>query len=298
MGDGLVGFGRVTYNEPLSNHTSLKIGGPAKFFVKLNSLDKLPQLIEYSRCEQLPIVVLGNGTNVLFADKGFAGIVLQLPQGVLQSSVNTASAPRELLISAGYPLGKLVSSCRALNWGGLEFLAGIPGTVGGAVVTNAGAHGGEIGEYITKVEVLKLSTGQGSILTSSECDFAYRSSIFAKNSSEMIITKVHLTLPIKAFDQEIMMSNLKWRNKTQPVLKPNAGSIFKNPPGDFAGRLIEKYVGKGYQIGQAAISQEHANIFVNLGDASSSDFKKLIAHVKQVVYDGTGVLLDEEIVVY
>ena len=290
-------FGSVLGDEPLFKHTSLKIGGPAKLFIKLDSLDKLPKLIEYSKHEQLPIVVIGNGTNVLFDDMGFAGIVLKLPQGLLQVSEDT-TIKRDVILSAGYTLGKLINNCREKNCGGLEFLTGIPGTVGGAVVTNAGAHGSEIGEFIKQVEVLKLDTGQVRVLSVADCNFAYRSSIFADMSIEMIITKVYLSLPIQGFDQEIMMTNLKWRNKTQPVLKPNAGSIFKNPPGDFAGRLIEKYVGKGYQIGQVAISQEHANIFVNLGEASSSDFKKLIAHVRQVVYDGTGVLLAEEIVVY
>ncbi|MFA5928743.1 MAG: UDP-N-acetylmuramate dehydrogenase, partial [Candidatus Margulisiibacteriota bacterium] len=179
--------------------------------------------------------------------------------------------------------------------GGLEFLTGIPGTVGGAVVSNAGAHGDEIQRYITYVDVLDSINGTSKRLSQSDCGFAYRHSIF-RDCQTLIITRIGLDLDQQGFDQAKKQQILDWRKNNQPLSQPNAGSIFKNPPGDNAGRLIEEFVGKGFQVGQAAVSLIHANIFVNLGGATAADFQKLIAQVKKMVYDKSQIQLEEEIV--
>ncbi|MFC1478039.1 UDP-N-acetylmuramate dehydrogenase [Candidatus Margulisiibacteriota bacterium] len=285
--------GKMFYNEPLSKHTSLKIGGPAGAYLALEDPSELKRVVDYSAANDIPLMILGNGTNVLVSDNGFDGIVIHLPSGISTLDPDYKIEKR-LVVEAGCPMSELIRYCEKNNIGGLEFLIGIPGTIGGLVVSNAGSHGKEICDFIVSVECINKKTGKVNSFQNEECKFTYRSSIFIKKT-DWIITRIILQMPDMPFTRDIGQSLKKWRRRTQPVTHPNIGSIFKNPDGHYAGELIEKYVGKGFSVGKAAVSTEHANIFINTGGATSDDFKQLIAHAKNVVYDNTGVRLEEEI---
>ncbi|MFH1428896.1 MAG: UDP-N-acetylmuramate dehydrogenase [Candidatus Margulisiibacteriota bacterium] len=285
--------GKLFYNEPLSKHTSLKIGGLANAFLVLEDIAELKRVIDYSAANDVPLIILGNGTNVLISDDGFNGIVIRLPSGISAPDPDYKIEKR-IVVEAGCPLIELIRYCEKNNFGGLEFLIGIPGTIGGLVVSNAGSHGKEICEFIVSVECINKKSGTLKSFQNEECGFTYRRSIFAKKT-DWIIARIFIQMPDMPFTRDIGQSLKKWRKRTQPVSYPNIGSIFKNPEGYYAGELIERYVGKGFSIGKAAVSDEHANIFINTGGATSKDFKQLIAHAKNVVYDNTGVRLEEEI---
>jgi len=271
------------------------VGGPADVFVKLTILADLPHLINYVNEQQLPLVILGKGSNTLPSDNGFRGVVCVLPhRGIITESRHGKNVT--LKIDAGTVLSSLIQDCKRMSVGGLEPLVGIPGTLGGAIVSNAGAHGCEIGTFVDSLNCIHKRTGKTKTFQKAECKFAYRSSLFSTHR-DWIIQIINLVFSPVPFSSEKVKEFKEWRYSAQPVKLPNAGSIFKNPNGQFAGALIEKYIGKGFRIGQVAISEQHANIFVNLGGATAEQFRELIAHVKNVVYDKTGIRLEEEIII-
>ena len=282
---------RILYNEPLSLHTTLKIGGPAENFIKLDNLYDLPSIINHINQRKLNLTVLGSGSNVLINDTGLNGFVIILPQNI--RITNECQHEIYLNIEAGCLLSKIIKFTKSYNYGGLEFLIGIPGTIGGSIVMNAGAQGHEISEYVDSVSAINIYTGEISKLLANDCKFNYRDSFFRSNS-KWLITNVTLKIPKTQFQENCYK---EFRLRTQPQKQPNAGSVFKNPKNQSAGFLIEKYVGKGYQLGNAAISKEHANIFVNLGNATATDFLALINHTKKIVRENTGIELDLEIII-
>ena len=282
---------KIRENEPMRNHTTWRIGGPADRLVQPESVEELRQAIQAARESGAPYYVIGGGSNLLVSDEGITGTVIQLGG----SLTGLAITDHIIVAEAGVPLPFLARKAAEYGLSGLEFAAGIPGSVGGAVFMNAGAYQGQISNVIEQVTCCDDS-GQLITLEAADCAFSYRNSRF-KQSRELVIVSVKMRLtPGKKEDiLEQMQKNTASRNAKQPVEYPNAGSIFKNPPGDAAGRLIELAGAKGWRQGDAQVSEKHSNFIVNTGNASSRDVLLLVERVKQAVYAETGVLLEEEI---
>lgn len=282
---------RIRENEPMRNHTTWRIGGPADRLVQPESVEELCQAIREAQESKESYYVIGGGSNLLVSDDGIAGTVIQLGGSLTGVEIIDDC----IIAEAGVPLPFLARKAAENGLSGLEFAAGIPGSVGGAVFMNAGAYQGQISNVIEQVTCCD-ACGQLITLDAADCAFAYRNSRFKQNREFIIVSvKMRLTPGIKEEIIEQMQKNTASRNAKQPVEYPNAGSIFKNPPGDAAGRLIELAGAKGWRQGDAQVSEKHSNFIVNTGNASSSDVLQLVERVKQAVYAETGVRLEEEI---
>ena len=284
---------KVKKNEPMCNHTTWRIGGPVEVLLQPETVEELQQaLLEIQRTEEL-CHVLGGGSNVLVADEGIAGTVIQLGGSLCKMEI----ASPYITAEAGVPLLVLAQKAAAAGLSVLEFAAGIPGTIGGAVVMNAGAYDGQISDIVRQV-ICCDKKGKLVTLDSADCEFAYRNSRF-KQEQDLVIISVKLELN-KGNKEEIqarMQKHTALRKEKQPVEYPSAGSIFKNPPGEAAGRLIEMVGAKGWKQGDAMVSQKHSNFIINTGKATCEDVLQLIKRVKQAVEEQTGVWLEEEILV-
>lgn len=281
---------RYLRNEPLKKHTSSRIGGPADYFCVPKSREELKEALRFVKERRLPVTVLGAGTNTLARDQGFGGLVIRLAGGLNWIKLK----PGKVKVGAGVLLPRLIKTLARKSLGGLEFLAGIPGSLGGAVVMNAGAWGKEIGKYVEEVEILDRE-GNSKIISKRELGFGYRKSRLQGNP--WIVTEVTLKLrkkKKKLIEKKIKEYLLK-RKKTQPLGIPNCGSIFKNPKGDFAGRIIEEAGCKGMRIGDAQVSTKHANFIVNLGEAKAKEVIKLMARIQKAVSDKFKIQLEPEI---
>ena len=276
----------VKTNEPLAKYTTFKIGGPADFFVEVGEEEKLLKLIKLLKELKLPYFILGGGSNLLVADEGFRGMVIKM------SNVKCQMSNEKIIVGAGVSLGRLVELASKNSLAGLEFAAGIPGTVGGAVRGNAGAWGQAIGDRVKRVKIL---TPQGEIkwIKASDCHFSYRQSRFKKTKEIILEVELELEKGNKKEIQEKISQNLAKR-ATQPK-EPSAGCIFVNPKPFAAGELIDKCGLKGKRIGDAQISPKHANFIVNLGKAKAAEVIKLIKLIKEKVKEKFGVELEEEI---
>jgi len=281
---------RVRENEPMAKQTTFKIGGPADLFYEARTERELIKAIRLIREMRVPYFILGGGSNILVADKGFRGIVIKIKNEKLK--IKNYNSKFKIIVGAGTPLAKVVQFALERSLSGLEFAVGIPGTVGGAVRGNAGAWRQNIGD---KVSCLKVLTVQGQIkwLEGSDCQFAYRDSCFKK--SKEIILEVEFELE-KRNKREVAKKIKEYfeKRRNQPK-EPSAGCAFLNPKPDSAGRLIDLCGLRGKQIGQAQISSLHANFIVNLGGASCQDVLKLITLAKKEVKNKFGFELQEEI---
>ena len=285
-GSPMAKFNRVEKNISLAPLTTFKIGGPAKYFFQTEDSDELVEAIKWAKSKNLPYFVLGGGSNILVADKGFNGLVTKIKD--LRFKIEDS----KIIASAGLSLARLVNLSVKAGLTGLEWAAGIPGTVGGAVRGNAGAFGHSIFEIVERVEVLR---GDKIVeLKNKEIRFSYRQSIFQQNHD--IILNIVLVLKkgkIKG-SKKMIQENIQRRKAANPV-QPSAGCIFKNPESKSAGLLIQQCGLKGRQIGGAQISQKHANFIVNTGQAKARDVKALIALIKRKVKDKFNIELEEEI---
>lgn len=284
-------FMKVKTNEPMRNHTTWRIGGPAELLVQPESIAELQQVLAEARQAQRPLYVIGGGSNLLVADEGLAGTVIKLGGGLRRLEITGQT----VIAEAGVPLPLLARTAAEQQLSGLEFAAGIPGTVGGAVVMNAGAYQSRMSDVVTQVTCCDRS---GALLTleAEQCGFAYRNSRF-KQRRDLLVVSVQMELtPGKKEDiLAQMQKNTAARKAKQPVEYPSAGSIFKNPPQDAAGRLIELVGAKGWRQGGAMVSEKHSNFIVNTGAATCEDVLQLVKRVKQAVLEQTGVQLEEEI---
>lgn len=275
----------------LAPYTSFRVGGPADYFAQVGNLSELRQAISFAKTRHLDVFVLGKGTNLLVSDKGFRGLVIKLSKEFSKILVEG-----EEVVAGGATQLALVSSAAARNsLSGLEWAAGIPGTVGGAVKMNAGAHGFSISDVIKSILIFDVESESLKKLWRHEAGFSYRSSNIEQ--SEIVLEATFL---LKSGDSErikkMIESYFRERKSKQPIQQRTAGSVFKNPPGDFAGRMIEACGLKGLRIGDAGISEIHANFIVNYGNASAEDIYNLIKKVQQEVYDRFQVMLEPEIV--
>ncbi len=279
------------HDEPLAKYTAARLGGPADWlYVARQSNEELSEIVAAAWAADVPVRVLGGGSNVLVSDKGARGLVIV--SGVKQLTFDGLTATA----SAGYGLITLARKCALQGLAGLEWAASVPGTVGGAVVNNAGAHGGDMAGVVRQVELVDAERGRQT-LALDDLGYGYRaSSLKARADRRFLVLSAvfHLKSDDSAEILAAMDANIAHRKQTQP---PGAslGSIFKNPPGDYAGRLIESCGLKGYTTGEAQVSPVHANFFINRGRATAADYYRLIQHVRDVVERQTGVLLEPEV---
>ena len=279
-------------DEPMSRHTSFRIGGPADIMALPNTEKELLAVLQRAAEHQIPMTLIGNGSNLLVRDKGVRGLVIKL--GNMLNQIQAAG--REITFGSGVSLALASKKAAEQGLTGMEFAVGIPGSIGGAVYMNAGAYDGEMSKVVTSVRTVD-SQGQVRILSAEEMDFAYRHT--ALQGSGLIVTAVTVGLEQgdKAQIQAKMDDFSQRRSSKQPLELPSAGSMFKRPPGYFAGTLIEQTGLKGYTVGGAQVSTKHAGFVVNIGGATAQDVLQLIKDVQAKVQEAHGVLLQPEVLV-
>ena len=279
--------GRIALHEPLSRYTSFRIGGPADYFLEPSDKEDAVQIITYLHKQGFPLLVVGKGSNMLVSDEGVRGAVVNLEHGLCAMSIEGDM----VVADAGVQMARFVDFCIQHGFKGVEMLPGIPGTIGGALIMNAGAYGGEISDYLIDVEILR---GDAVVRVKKEdAGFAYRTSGFSGD----IVFGARFRLPPgdKAELMRMRRELLLKRNRVQPVNMPNSGSMFKNPPGTYAAKLIEDAGLKGTRRGNAQISILHANFIVNLGGATAHDVLELIDMARASVLEKFGVNLELEV---
>jgi UDP-N-acetylmuramate dehydrogenase len=284
---------RVRFSEPLSRHTSFRIGGPADVWVEVADTEEIRTVQSIAGAAGLPLWLLGGGTNVLVSDQGVRGIVLHLGRALAHAEWRANGAGTYVRVGAAMSFKKLVTDAVGRGLGGLEFAEGIPGTVGGGLLMNAGAFGGEIAEVVTHVEGVG-PTGSVERLPRSAVRCGYRHFDLPRG---FVVTHVEFSLVPGNPDAIVARRNdaKRRREAHQPLGVPNAGSIFKNPPGEFAGRLLEAVGMKGERRGGALVSERHANFIVNVGGARAADVRALMEEAARRVWEARGIRLQPEI---
>ncbi|MEH7129170.1 UDP-N-acetylmuramate dehydrogenase, partial [Neobacillus drentensis] len=284
-------IGKVKKNEPLVNHTTIKIGGPADLFIEPSSVENLKQVMGLVKKYSLNWRAIGRGSNLLVSDKGIEGAVIKLGSGIDELKINGT----EITVGGGHSLVSLATLISKKGMSGLEFASGIPGSVGGAVYMNAGAHGSDISKILTRAHIL-FEDGTMEWLSNEEMKFSYRTSVLQKIRPGIV---VEASFQLVEGDKEVIVSqmikNKDYRKETQPWNFPCAGSIFRNPLPNYAGKLIEVAGLKGYSIGGAKISEMHGNFIVNAGNATAGDVLALIQHVKDIIYSLYEVKMETEV---
>lgn len=289
IGD-VAGRQNIMIDEPMKNHTSFKVGGPADILVMPDSVEKLASIYKICREMQVPVFVMGNGTNLVVRDKGIRGVVVKLAGNFCSFEVKDDI----IRAQAGIPISKVSKIALQHGLSGIEFAEGIPGTLGGAVFMNAGAYNGEMADIT--LETVYLDTyGNIKTLTGKEQGFGKRTSFIQQNGGIVIEAKLKLRKGIVSEIKALMDDFRKQRMEKQPLDMPSAGSIFKRPEGHFAGKLIQDCGLKGHRIGGAQVSSKHCGFIVNTGDARAEDIIELIKHIQEVVRATFGVTLETEV---
>jgi UDP-N-acetylmuramate dehydrogenase len=279
---------RTTY--PLATLTSFRIGGPARLFVEAESDDDLVAVSEAIRATGIPWVVIGKGSNVLVGDRGYAGLVIRLGRGYRWS----ARDDERLRAGASLPLPAFSGVALSHGLAGLEFGVAIPGSVGGAVRMNAGAHGRSMQDVVDRVDLFSIDAGTATSVSNADAGFAYRTSRFP-GGTLVIGVSVALVPGERTEIRRVMDEARAWRKATQPLAEANCGSVFKNPPDDHAARLVEASGSKGLTVGGATVSRKHANFIVAAPGATALDVVRLIDEVRRRVRDASGVDLETEV---
>ena len=286
----LLGEDRVFTEEAMSQHTTFKIGGPADYFLMPDKGEDVGRVIKICKEKEIPYFILGNGSNLLVGDGGYRGAVIQIYRNM--SSVTVEG--NEITAQAGALLSAVAAAAKNASLTGFEFAGGIPGTIGGAVVMNAGAYGGEMKDVLTEVTVMNA---EGDIFTlpTEELELGYRTSIIKTAGYIVLEAKIRL----KEGDPEVIRETMKdltiRRTTKQPLEYPSAGSTFKRPEGYFAGKLIMDSGLAGYQVGGAQVSEKHCGFVINAGGATARDVRTLMDNVRDIVYKKYGVTLEPEV---
>lgn len=286
----VLGKEQVLFEEPMKSHTTFRIGGPAEVFIMPKSVKQVQMTVKICQEEQIPYFILGNGSNLLVSDRGYRGVIIQMDRNMGEIQVEGT----EIQAAAGALLSSIAVAARRESLTGFEFAGGIPGTLGGAVVMNAGAYGGEIKDVLKEVTVMD---GDGKIFTlpASELEMGYRTSII--KTAGYLVLSARITLSrgkeedIKARTRELS----EMRTQKQPLDYPSAGSTFKRPEGYFAGKLIMDSGLRGYSVGGAMVSEKHCGFVINKGNATAEDVVSLMKHVTEVVQEKYGVTLEPEV---
>lgn len=280
----------VLFDEPMSEHTSFKIGGRADAFVSAGSVEEITALISYCKENNVPYMIVGNGSNLLVGDRGIRGVVIRVGENMQSCEVKGERVYAE----AGILMSKLSNIILRAELTGFETLSGIPGTLGGGIYMNAGAYGGEMKDVVEEVTYIDTD-GEIRTVKNAQLDFSYRHSMFCDR--KCVILSATLKLKKGNYDEikSAMKDYNKRRSDKQPLNMPSAGSTFKRPEGHFAGKLIQDCNLMGYTIGGAQVSEKHAGFVVNCGGATAEDVFKLIDYVKEKVMDKFGVELEPEV---
>lgn len=286
----ILGNNRVLFDEPMSQHTTFRIGGPADVFVMPENYEQIREVLRLCKEEKLPFFVLGNGSNLLVSDSGYRGVIIQMDRNMEEIRLDG----EEIHACAGALLSSVAVAARNASLTGFEFAGGIPGTIGGAAVMNAGAYGGELKDVLKEVTVM---TREGEILTipADKLEMGYRTSII-KTAGYLVLEAV---ISLKKGDEEkiraVMKELSERRTEKQPLDYPSAGSTFKRPEGYFAGKLIMDSGLRGYRVGGAQVSEKHCGFVINAGGATAEDVRSLMDHVIRVVREKYGVTLEPEV---
>lgn len=281
----------ILFDEPMSRHTTFRVGGPAKCLIKVDDKEQMKKLVPYLHKTGQKFFILGNGSNLLVGDKGYPGILVKLGDGTEEVTVEG----ERMKIPAGTLLSKAASIARENELTGMEFSSGIPGTVGGAIVMNAGAYGGEMKQIVESVEVMDREGGI-LVLDNDTMEFGYRTSVI--KSRPFIVLETVLRLQ-KGRKEEIgakMEELSRLRREKQPLEFASAGSTFKRPEGYFAGKLIMDAGLRGFSIGGARVSEKHCGFIVNSGNATAADIREVIEEVQRCVKAKFGVSLEREVI--
>lgn len=288
---GYVPEGNISLQEKMAGHTTFRIGGPADCFLQLESEEQLQKVQKYLNLVEESYFILGNGSNLLVSDSGYRGIILQIGRKMSRIKVSGST----IIAQAGAPLSQVSKAAYEHSLSGLEFAAGIPGTVGGGVVMNAGAYGGEMSQVVTMVRVVDKN-GEIMELDNSTMEFGYRYSAIKKYP----FTVTEVTMKLAEGNKEEIRDRIKdlvmKRREKQPLDYPSAGSTFKRPEGHFAGKLIMDAGMRGFQIGGARVSDKHCGFIINTGNATAEDVKDVMAEVQARVKELFHVELEPEIV--
>lgn len=286
----IAGKETVLLSEDMRKHTTFKAGGKAKYFVSPKSVKVISELVQYFRTNDIQYYVIGNGSNLLVRDEGYDGVIVCIGKELGEITINKT----EVVCQAGVYVARVANMACEHSLSGLEFAAGIPGMIGGAVAMNAGAYGGEFKDIIDKVWVIDTE-GREVCYNQDQMEFGYRKSIVQKEN--MIVTSV--TLKLRSGDKkriaEEMNTYLEARRAKQPLEYPSAGSTFKRPEGYFAGKLIMDAGLAGYQVGGACVSEKHCGFVINKENATATDIIELMQQVSDIVYDKYGVRLEPEV---
>lgn len=286
----LLGEEKVLKNEPMASHTTFRIGGPADYFVMPETVRELADVLELCREENMSYFILGNGSNLLVGDKGFRGVVIQLYKNFDGIQIEGT----KVTAKAGAMLIRVAKEAGRAGLTGLEFASGIPGTIGGAMVMNAGAYGGEMKDVVKAVTVL-TKEGEIKTLTGEEMNFRYRGSVI-EDEGYIVLEAVMELKEGNLEEIQARINELSVQRKTkQPIEYPSAGSTFKRPEGYFAGKLIQDAGLRGYQVGCAQISEKHCGFVINAGGATAADVMQLMQDVSEKVYAQFGVTLEPEV---
>lgn len=284
---------RLTENADMSKYTSFRAGGSAAALVEVENTEELRAVLQLVTEGNIPHMVIGNGSNMLFKDSGYDGIVIKLSrQGFDYVTMEGDNAVR---VGTAMTNGALAKILQREGLAGFEFASGIPGSLGGAVFMNAGAYGGEMKDIVKSVKTISPDGREERIFTAEEMDFSYRHSILEENGYIAVEVTLQLTKGDKEEIAAQMKELLEKRNSKQPVNYPSAGSTFKRPEGYFAGKLVEDAGLKGLTVGGAQVSTLHSGFVINIGGATATDILQLMALVQNTVYDKFGVMLEPEV---
>lgn len=286
----LAGREYVWQNEPMKNHTTFRVGGCARYLAEPQNTEQLSQIIRACQDTGMPYYIVGNGSNLLVSDEGYDGVIIHLFKNMSECRAEGS----RLVVQAGVLLVRAASLARREGLTGLEFASGIPGTIGGALVMNAGAYGGEMKDVVRSVKVM-LRDGGFREYTNEEMQFGYRRSRIAGEQSIVL----EAVLELQKGDPERIQARMdelkEQRLSKQPLEYASAGSTFKRPEGYFAGKLIQDAGLRGFRIGDAQVSEKHCGFVINRGNASASEIAKLIREVQRRVYETSGVRLETEV---
>ena len=286
----LLGRDHVLTDEPMKQHTTFKIGGPADYFLVPETGEEVGEFIKICRKTDTPYFILGNGSNLLVGDGGYRGAVIQVYRNMSAVTVEGTT----ITAQAGALLSAVAAAAKNASLTGFEFAGGIPGTVGGAAVMNAGAYGGEMKDVLVEVTVMDAE-GKIFAISAEKLELGYRTSVIKKAGYIVLEAKIRL----KEGDQEAIRERMKeltiQRTTKQPLEYPSAGSTFKRPEGYFAGKLVMDSGLRGYQVGGARISEKHCGFVINAGDATAKDVRTLMDNVRDIVYEKYGVTLEPEV---
>lgn len=285
---------KILKDEPMALHTSFKIGGKADFLVKPSTEDEIISILKFSKENDIPVFILGNGSNILVRDGGIRGITIK--PNLQDISIFENDDDVDIIVGAGYPVAKLSRIVSQKEIAGLEFLSGIPGTIGGAVKMNAGAYGSEMKDCVVETKYMDYD-GNIYIINADEHEFGYRRSIFSKKEVIILETKLKLNYGEKEIIDNKINEITEQRKQKQPITMPSAGSVFKRGDGFVTARLIDECGLKGFSIGGAEVSTMHAGFIVNKGNATANDVIELIEYVKNKVKEKYNVDLELEVLI-